>query len=162
MFDMLTQIAVDWEHPCSVEEVCYWVRPRSQWQWCGDCIPQLLSCSCRRRVPILCLRHICIHHSVFGSYWWALLIWYCHILLYFCFSITFSTLLIHHHAPHQCSLPHKPLWLLAFAPLDWLCLLDGQMIHNSHVIFLFLVTWHIPSRGSTNHKSSHCVIRHLL
>ena len=44
-----------------------------------------------------------------------LLHWYCHIPLYFCFSIIFSTLLIHHHTPHWHNLPCdtcEPLWPL--------------------------------------------------
>ena len=48
----------------------------------------------------------------------SLLIQYCCIPLYFCFSIIFSPSLIHCHAPHWCDLPHntgEPSWLLTLA-----------------------------------------------
>ena len=57
---------------------------------------------------------------------------------YFCFSITFSTLLIHYYTPCQCNLLHKPPQslmydTLTFASSDWPCLFDGHMINNPHV-----------------------------
>ena len=68
---------------------------------------------------------------------------YSHIPIYFCFSITFITLLIHHHAPchHDlmqeppCSLVHDThLYFIGLASLSWWTS-DG---YNSHVYIFFL------------------------
>ena len=75
-----------------------------------------------------------------ANQWWTLLIQYCHIPIYFHFSITFSTSLIH----HADTTSHMSL-CDASPSLDQLHLFDGQMIYHSHVIFPFLVTWHTPT-----------------
>ena len=80
------------------------------------------------------------HQESFPSLLMSLLIRYAHIPLYFCFSFTFSTLLIHRYAP--------PLWhahtIIALASSDRSCLFDEHMIYNSHVFTSILSISNMP------------------
>ena len=67
---------------------------------------------------------------------------YAHIPVYFHFSFTSYTSLIHHYAPHTdvtaCDRTHTHM-TIALASSDWSRLFDGHMISDSHVLLLFLV-----------------------
>ena len=96
--------------------------------------------------------------------WW----WACssHTLVY-PIIFTFPLLSLHCWSTmmHPCWCDHMcepPCMTLTFTSLDQPCLFDGQMLYDSHVLFLFLVTQCAPSCGPTNHESLHHVVRHLL
>ena len=117
-----------------------------------------------------------------GSLWlqWSALLWLpmwttqmhgdepgSFILPYFFFSITFSTLLIHHHTPCHCDLPCELLCLLAHNTC--LCSIRlALLIWWTHDLwftcftFLYLIYPTHPHHSSTNHESLCHVVRHLL